>query len=146
MKHCDTPKHGRLISSVTRLMKLYISRTLSEQGIPIRDIHLFVLLDILHFQGTSFKESCFRQACDKTTLTKSVKKLVELGYVEVREDEKDKRISRLYTTETAHNILMPCKDVMIGMREHLYKDMSEEEVESLNSLMGKVHSNLLDIL
>jgi DNA-binding MarR family transcriptional regulator len=146
MKENDTPKYGRLMSSVSRLMKLYISRKLVDKGLPIKDIHLFTLLDILHYPGTSLKEACLRQACDKTTITKAVKKLYELNYIDIKEDENDRRISRLFASEKAHEILNPCKGVMMEMREIMYKGMSEDDIENLNSMMSNVHDNLLEVL
>lgn len=146
MQECETAKHGRLFSSVTRLMKLYISRRLAERAIPIKDVHLFTLLDILHYPGTSLKEACFRQATDKTTMTKAVKKLSELGYVDVKIDENDKRISRLYASAKANEVLLPCKDVMMEMRDIMYKGMDEEELDMLNSLITKMYTNLLEVV
>lgn len=146
MSNIEDAKHGRLYSSVARLMKLYIFRKMNEDDYDIRTTHLFVMLDIMHNPGTSMKEIACRLDLEKPTITKTVKKLLALEYIEAMEDETDRRISRLYLTEKSDEILPRVKNIMMSMRDVIYKDFSEEEIDVVNSLMQRMHRNLLEVL
>lgn len=144
MSSIENAKHGRLYSSVSRLTKLYISRKMAEDDYNIRTTHLFIMLDILHNPGTSMKEIGCRLDLEKPTVTKTVKKLLALEYIEALEDETDRRISRLYLTEKSDEVLPRVKKIMMAMRDIIYKGFSEEEIDMVNSLMQRMHRNLLE--
>lgn len=142
----ENAKHGRLFSSVSRLMKLYISRSMAEGDYKISTTHLFVMLDILHNPGTSMKETGCRLDLEKTTVTKTVKKLLDLDYITAFDDEIDRRVTRLYLTEKSNELLPRVKEIMKSMRKVLYDDFSEDEIELVNSLMQRININLLEVL
>lgn len=146
MSNLEDAKHGRLYSSVARHMRLYISRKMNEDDYNIRTNHLFVMLDIMHSPGTSLKEIGRRLDLDKPTITKTVKKLLLMGYIVAKEDEFDKRVYRLYLTEKSDEVLPRVKKIMESMREILYKDFSEKEIKLVNSLMQRMNRNLLEVL
>jgi len=139
-------KHGRLFSTVSRHMRLFISRNMNKDSYNVNEKQLFVLLNIMHFPGTSLKDICERQAFDKPDVTKAVKKLLELGYIESTTDENDKRISRLSITPKADEVLPRVWEIMQSMRSVIYKDFSDEEILQVNSLMQRIHKNLMDEL
>lgn len=139
-------RHGRLISSVARLMKLFISRRMSIDSYDINPKQLFVLLSIMHNPNTSLKEICENQAFDKPDVTKAVKKLLELGYIESKTDENDKRISRLNITPKSDEILPRVWDIMLSMRTVIYKGFSEDEINTVNSLLQRINNNLSEDL
>ena len=90
------PNIGRCISILDRLMKMYYDHGLSNFEIGWGQ--QFYAEYIYDHPGTSAQEMVEWIRVDKATLTKSIKKLVEIGYVEVVNDQKDKRIKRLYLT------------------------------------------------
>lgn len=65
---------------------------------------------------------------DKATLTKVVKKLVQIGYIKVVEDEKDRRIKRLYLTDLAVPAAKRIKEIHNSFYETLCKDIPLEDV------------------
>lgn len=140
----DQAKHGRLFSSVSRHMRLFITREMNKDSYDINEKQLFVLLNIMHFPNTSLKDICERQAFDKPTVTKAVKKLLELGYIKSHTDKLDKRISRLSITPKSEEVLPRVWEIMQSMRSAIYRDFSDKEILQVNSLMQRIHSNLLD--
>ncbi len=146
MSNLENAKHGRLYSSVARHMRLYISRKMNEDDYDIRTNHLFVMLDIMHSPGTSLKEIALRLDLDKPTITKTVKKLLDLDYIFAKEDEFDKRIFHLYLSDKSGEVLPRVKKIMESMRDIIYKDFSGEEICLVNSLMQRMNRNLLDVL
>ena len=90
------PNLGRCLSILDRLMKMYYDYNLADFEIGWgQQFYVEYLYD---HPGASAQEmvECIR--VDKGTLTKVVKKLTEIGYVEVVRSEEDKRIKFLYLT------------------------------------------------
>lgn len=143
MKNIIKSKHGRLISSTSKQIRLFISRRMNEENYNIHESQLFVLLDVMHFPGTSLKEVGHRLGNDKTSITKSVKKLSELNFIETVVDTRDKRIIRLYVKDEANNIIPKIHSILKEMRSQLYNGFSENEIDEINSLMQRAHLNML---
>lgn len=146
MSSIEHAKHGRLYSSVARHMRLYISRKMNEDDYDISTTHLFVMLDIMHNPGTYMKGIACRLDLEKPTITKVVKKLLALEYIVTKEDECDKRVCNLYLTDKAEELLPRIKKIMMAMRDVIYKGFSEEEIDLVNSMMQRMHKNLLEEL
>ncbi len=75
------PELGRCISILDQLMKMYYDHGLADFEIG---------------WGQQFYVEYIR--VDKATLTKNIKKLAEIGYIEIVGDKKDKRVKHLYLT------------------------------------------------
>ncbi len=90
---------GRCVSILDRLMKMYYNRGLREFEIGWGQ--QFYVEYIYDHPGATAQEmvECIR--VDKATLTKIVKKLSGIGYLDIVSDKKDKRIKHLYLTEKA---------------------------------------------
>lgn len=69
----------------------------------MNDVH--ILENIQKASDNSMSHIAARLMVTQGTLTTNVTKLIDKGYVERYQDEKDKRIKRLRVTEKAHDIL-----------------------------------------
>ena len=98
MKTCF-PDLGRYSSIFDRLMRMYYDRGLSEYEIGWGQ--QFYVEYIYDHPGATPQEMASYIRVDKATLTKSMKKLSEIGYIHIAVDEKDRRIRHLYLTEAA---------------------------------------------
>ncbi|MGN1014860.1 MAG: MarR family winged helix-turn-helix transcriptional regulator [Butyricicoccus sp.] len=103
------PDLGRCISIFDRLMKMYYDRGLADFEIGWGQ--QFYVEYIYDHPGASAQEmvECIR--VDKATLTKIIKKLIRIGYVNVVSDEKDKRVRHLYLTEKAVPAVVRIKEI-----------------------------------
>ena len=66
---------------------------------------LIFLLYINEHEGSTMQDVTKATQVDKGTTTKAVNRLLDQDYIEVRTDEKDKRVKRLYTTEKTASII-----------------------------------------
>jgi len=79
---------------------------------------------------------------DRTTAARAIKKLEMSGFIEKQDDEKNKKIKRLYPTEKGETVYPFIK------REHDYSDQvalegfSESEVETIFNLLQRVRKNV----
>lgn len=81
---------------------------------------------------------------DKTTTTKAVKKLIEIGYLYREQDKNDKRESRLFPTEKGldiYNLIIKEEKLQL---EISFKDFSAEEKEFTAKLIKRMSENIED--
>ena len=90
---------------------------------------LIFLFYINENEGCTMQEVTRIGEVDKGTTTKSIQKLKELDYVEVRQDAKDKRIRRLYTTEKAQTMMNALYGLRNTFRHQVFKDMDGNRFE-----------------
>lgn len=79
---------------------------------------------------------------DRTTAARAIKKLEMSGFIEKQDDEKNKKIKRLYPTKKGATVYPFIK------REHDYSEQvalegfSESEVETIFNLLQRVRKNV----
>jgi anaerobic ribonucleoside-triphosphate reductase activating protein len=66
---------------------------------------LIFLLYINEHKGVTMQDVTNATQVDKGTTTKSIQRLIDQGYIQARQDENDKRVKRLYTTDKAADIM-----------------------------------------
>ena len=64
----------------------------------------------------------------KRTLTKTIKKLSEVGYIRVESDGKDRRVKHLYLTEKAVPAAEQIRKIHADFYHTLSKDMDPSEI------------------
>jgi len=79
---------------------------------------------------------------DKSTITALVSKLIKRGYVERKSDPADSRISLIRLTRKGMALKPDFLLIAQKLRAHSYKGMSDEERETLVSLLTKLNTNL----
>ena len=93
------PNLGRCISLLDRLMRMYYDRGLADFEIGWGQ--QFYAEYIYDHPGATAQEMVEYIRVDKATLTKIIKKLSEIGYIEIVSDQTDKRVKHLYLTPRA---------------------------------------------
>lgn len=112
-------KIGRNISILDRLMKMYYDRGL--KGTKISWGQQFFLEYIYDHPGTTPQEMADFFRVDKATVTKTLKKLMEISYINIEQDKKDKRIHHLYIRDEA----IPSAEKIKSLHQQFYKDIFE---------------------
>ena len=95
---------GKYVSIFDRLMKMYYDRGLSEYEIGWGQ--QFYVEYLYEHPGASPQEMAKQFRVDKATLTKIIKKLTAIDYLEIIGDEKDRRMKHLYLTQTGYPAAM----------------------------------------
>ena len=106
-------------------MKEPLGRTVKFLNIEIRkflDFHLneyqlgngqfAIVIEVSENKGINQDALAQKMGVDKTTIAKTVKKLVENGYIIKEEDENDRRSKKLYTTHKADLIFKKIKKLI----------------------------------
>ena len=134
------PDLNRYVSIMDRLMKMYYDHGLSDFEIGWGQ--QFYVEYIYDHPGTSAQEMVEYIRVDKATLTKVVKRLVQIGYIKVTEDEKDRRIKRLYLTNLAIPAAKRIKEIHNSFYETLCMDIPPEDVHLAEKTMKHMVENI----
>ena len=89
-------------------------------------------------EGISQKELSEYLYVGKSTTAKAVKNLVKNHYVEVKKDEHDKRVHRLYLTKKGKETAPIIESVFTEITETFTKDLNEEETEQTYTVLKKL--------
>lgn len=99
---------------------------------------LMFLFFINEHEGITMQEVSRIGEVDKGTTTKSIQKLIEQDYVQVRTDENDRRVKRLYTTQRAAEIMNELYDLRNEYRSLMARGV---EMESFEDALNQVCEN-----
>lgn len=134
------PNLGRCISILDRLMKMYYDHGLRDHEIGWGQ--QFYAEYIYDHPGASAQEMVEYIRVDKATLTKSIKKLVEIGYVETVCDETDKRVRRLYLTPKGVPAVKRIKEIHRDFRDTLCSGIAAQDIQLAEQTMEKMMENI----
>lgn len=134
------PDLNRYISIMDRLMKMYYDHGLLDFEIGWGQ--QFYVEYIYDHPGTSAQEMVEYIRVDKATLTKVVKKLVGIGYIKVVNDEKDRRINRLYLTDRAIPAAKRIKEIHDSFYETLCSGISMEDIRLSEKTLKRMVENI----
>ena len=77
-----------------------------------------------------------------STVTKTVKRMERVGFVERKADPTDERLSRVYLTEAGHSIKGKLEDVWRTFEEQAFAGFSEEELTVFGDLLVRICRNI----
>lgn len=127
------------ISILYRCGQKYYDKRLSNYQIGAGQI-LFLIL-IYENEGINLQELATYGCFDKGTVTKGMQKLEEQGFIKSTQDESDRRIRRLYTSDKTKDIISQIYMIRREWWERLCKDMDSEELLQLETSLEKLCAN-----
>ena len=74
----------------------------------------------------------------KGQVSRSVEALAEKGLVDCRQDERDRRIQRIYLTERAQPLVVRMKSEIEKINEAFLDGISQEEIDQMEETMTKI--------
>lgn len=135
----DTEIVGALISYIHRSTQKKFAKVLAPYNIG--EGH-FIILMLLYAQGgRSQDELALLRGYDKTLIAKSVVKLEEEGLIYRLTDPDDKRIKRLYLSESGCTLCPEIESIGFDIDDSLIKNFTEKESRVLIELLQKVALN-----
>ena len=140
------PTFLKFISVIQRNTQKYFDSILEDYHIG--GGQQFFLVHIYENNGITMYDLAKLGQFDKATVTKAVRKLEELGYVEVRIDETDRRIRHLFATEKAMPVVEKTYNVRKFWREALIEELaiSEDEIYKIFKSMAEQSCHTLEKL
>lgn len=133
-------KLGQYVSIFDRLMKMYYDRGLS--GYEIGWGQQFYVEYLYDHPGASPQEMVEYIRVDKATLTKIIKKLTEIGYIQVFGDSRDRRVKHLYLTEKAVPAARQIKKIHAEFYADFSAGIAPEELSSTEQALERMADNI----
>ncbi|HBB5410605.1 TPA: MarR family transcriptional regulator, partial [Listeria monocytogenes] len=93
--------------------------------------------------GISQESMAKRFMVDKASVTRHIKRLEELGMIRREIDAKDRRIQRIFVTETGFQMRDLIEEVTAEWSALLTANFSEKEKDDLMHLIGRLSDNAI---
>ncbi|AUS08917.1 hypothetical protein C1X05_08705 [Laceyella sacchari] len=131
---------GKYTSIIWRHVQLYLAQRLESFGIGSGQYnYLFALYEN---DGQSQQKLSELLLVNKSATVKAINKLEELGFVERRVNQEDKRYYHVYLTSKGWSVMPQLKKIVAEVQEELFRGMSDEERTLLLRLMRKMAHNI----
>lgn len=124
------------ISILYRSTQKYYDRKL--EPFHLTYAQLPILLFIFEQEGITMQNIVEKGSYDKGTVTKNIKKLEALDYVEVRPSASDKRVKHLYTTYKAKRIIAQIYKIRIDWWNHIIQNIDDDTMRSFEAVYGSM--------
>lgn len=131
---------SHLLSMLSRDMNYLVNKQLRVHGLGKHDV--WVMNAINAHSGITQNEICEQIGEDKITVSKSVKNLVQNGYVDSQKSEDDKRITCLYMTTYGLQIKNDIIAIIDGANQLVSQQLSDEEKMVLEELLSRIYNNV----
>lgn len=130
------PSFMRQIRIIGRCSNIY--RTAELEGTGIGGVHTGYLLALCRTPGMSQEQLSRKIYVNKSNVTRHLAQLEKLGYVERRQSSEDRRVTLVYPTEAAYDILPRISEVIKGWNAYLTEGFTEEELEQFNAMLARI--------
>ena len=132
---------GRRISTLYRRCQRHLDRRFEAEGIPAGHGLYLYLVELSRGDGVTQVELAQRLALDPASVTRSLKRLEEQGWVE-RHPGEDGRQRRVSLTPGGRAMLPRIRGILEEWNNLATRGFSREERTRLEALLGRMGANL----
>ncbi|RBQ27194.1 MarR family winged helix-turn-helix transcriptional regulator [Arcobacter sp. CECT 9188] len=122
-----------------------MSKTLFAQRIKEFDItpeQWSIIFRVVETEGLTQKELSDSTYKDQANITRTIDRLEKKGFIQRQSNKTDRRISNIYPTKKAKDIVDDIALCSLNFNEELTKDFSKDEKKQLVNLLNRVYKNL----
>ena len=134
---------GMLIGQVHRLSTKKFVQNSHNSGLDISMDQWIVLGPIWENEGISHKEISEYCLKDKTSVTKIIDTLEKKNLVVRVPDQLDHRVKRVVLSNKGKELFLQAIPIMELTRDELRDGITEQDIESLRSVLTKIYNNLI---
>ena len=134
---------GMLIGQVHRLSTKKFVQNSHDSGLDISMDQWIVLGPIWENEGLSHKEISEYCLKDKTSVTKIIDTLEKKNLVVRVSDQLDHRVKRVVLSNKGKELFLQAIPIMELTRDQLREGITEQDIESLRSVLTKIYNNLV---
>ena len=134
---------GMLIGQVHRLSTKRFVQNSHNSGLDISMDQWIVLGPIWENDGLSHKEISEYCLKDKTSVTKIIDTLEKKNLVVRVSDQLDHRVKRVVLSNKGKELFLQAIPIMELTRDQLREGITEQDIESLRSVLTKIYNNLV---
>lgn len=127
------------LMAIARCGRQYRDEAMAPFG--LRGCHVGYLTRICANPGVCQDQLAKQMLLNKSNVARQAAALEEQGFITRVPSEADKRMLLLYPTEKAQLLLPKLQEIVAGWDSIISRDMTEEELQTLTRLLGKMRSN-----
>ena len=132
------------INTISRCAVLYRNDKLNDKTLtPLYHSYVFI---ITKNPGITQDELASELCINKSNVTRGLNNLEEMGFVERKSDENDKRILMVYPTEKMIEAFPKIKSVLKDWNKYLTDDINEEEIQIFQSVLERITNRAKDYI
>ena len=139
------PRDSEPMMIVNELSKIFCDetrKTMEELGVPSG--YKNILFHLHHANGASQLELAKRTRLKPPTISLTLKKMEEDGYIVREASKEDLRVCNGYLTTKRANVQIKNREKIDSIDEMIMKGISEEEKELLMTLLKKMRDNICE--
>lgn len=126
----------KLKKGVKQFMRAYVH----QYGITYNEMELLTFLS--HSPHDTAKEFCKKKGYTKSLTSKMIDDLIKNGYLESKQDERDRRVFHLSLKPKAEQILQDLNQIREKLKDILLAGITQEEIDQVLYILEKMASNL----
>lgn len=130
------PSLSRNINVISRCAAAYRAEMLEGSGISAA--HYFYIIAACKDPGISQDKLAKKLYINKSSVARAIQTLENDGFVERKQSETDRRITLVYPTQKANELLPQILEVSHGWHEFLFDAIEEDERELFMTLLEKI--------
>lgn len=134
---------GFLIHDIARMMRIHFDRRGRELGLTRSQ--WWVLTGLYANEGVTQSELAEYMDIEKATLGRLLDRLEEKDWIERKADKSDRRIKRVYLTDTVQSLMRQLRAIGAEVRKDSLGGMDEVEHNAFVDTLLKIQSNLVAI-
>ena len=134
---------GFVVHDVARLMRVAFDRRGKELGLTRSQ--WWVLTALYAKEGITQSELADFMDLEKATLGRLLDRLEEKAWVERRADPIDRRIKRVFLTETVQGLMRQLREIAADIWRDAVEGLTPDEQDTLFDLLQRVKGNLQTI-
>lgn len=133
-------KFSSNINAVDRYLRRLRRQYMEPEG--LKGIHARLIMAVCHTPGCSQDRLAKRMWFDKSTIARQLELLEKKGFLKRTPSETDKRVLCVYPTEKMLSFQPGLKQAMESWEADLLQELTEEEKQQLDALLGKLRSRI----
>lgn len=130
---------GKHISYLHRYARRYYNRELEPYGFG--GAQLRILMPLYKMDGISQEKLAREIKLDKTTIARTIKKLIDNGYVTRQVDENDRRSYCIFLTEKGKEIEPEMMNIFLKWEKNLLSKFDEKEKKDILKFFEIMHES-----
>ncbi|MGN0152351.1 MAG: MarR family winged helix-turn-helix transcriptional regulator [Wujia sp.] len=124
-----------------RLNERKIEKVMHKYNLRKIDLEIMIYLNSCGDKDTA-RDIAATEMFTKGHISQSIKRMRELGYIEVRQDKDDLRVQHLKLARGARRILDDMKVVRHEIESCVFAGVTEEEKVVLQRILEKIYKNI----
>ena len=133
---------GRWIGSTAKMLDNYLHEAFQREGLDLSKEQMVVLKKLHENDGLIQNELAYLTLRDKSSLARLLAKMERKNYITREQDDFDKRVNRVFLTETGKIAFRRTRPIIVGLKEIMEKNIKEEEIYQLIKTLERIQHNI----